>query len=190
MAPDILEPDAIYSAARVHTLVVVDVVLLAFAAASGHEHHRRPDDASRDVAWIPAETDSDAEPEAMAVTAGVPSTSDSDGAELSGWRSAPVHPLARIIRQPQPAQARRGSTNGASVLTARQVQQVRDAAAIGFPQRAIAAHFGLSQSTVSDIVAGRAWAHLPQEPRSPLRPVTGADADHLPTLPSTPRRTR
>lgn len=62
-----------------------------------------------------------------------------------------------------------GDTNGNAKLTPKQVQQIRDAHAIGFGQRAIAAHFGLSQATVSNICAGRLWAHLPDEPASVLR---------------------
>jgi hypothetical protein len=64
-----------------------------------------------------------------------------------------------------------GNTNGNAKLTPQQVQQIRDAAAIGYGQRALAAHFRLSQATVSNICAGRLWATLPNEPASVLRPM-------------------
>lgn len=64
-----------------------------------------------------------------------------------------------------------GDANGNAKLTPKQVQQIRDAAAIGFGQRAIAAHFRLSQATVSDICSGKLWATLPNEPASILRPM-------------------
>jgi hypothetical protein len=64
-----------------------------------------------------------------------------------------------------------GDTNGNAKLTPKQVQQIRDAHAIGYGQRAIAAHFRLSQATVSDICNGKLWASLPDEPASCLRPM-------------------
>lgn len=48
-------------------------------------------------------------------------------------------------------------------LTAEDVAKIRALGRLGglAPQRSIAAHFGLSQSTVSDILAGRKWAEPP-----------------------------
>lgn len=69
------------------------------------------------------------------------------------------------------SRARVGKANGRATLSPQQVQQIRDAVRIGFSQHAVAAHFGLSQSTVSDIIAGRLWAHLPDAPAAALRPV-------------------
>jgi hypothetical protein len=73
--------------------------------------------------------------------------------------------------------AKNGEANGNSKLTPKRVQQIRDNVALGFSQRAVAAHFGLSQATVSDICAGRMWAHLPDEPASVLRRVDFALVD-------------
>ena len=59
----------------------------------------------------------------------------------------------------------------ANKLPPKQVQQIRDAVRIGWSQRAVAAHHGISQATVSDIVTGAIWADIPDEPASVLRPV-------------------
>lgn len=66
-----------------------------------------------------------------------------------------------------------GNDNGRAKLTAKQVQQLRDLWRLRplTTQRGIAAHFGLSQSTVSDILAGRLWGHLPDVPGGGLTPA-------------------
>lgn len=51
----------------------------------------------------------------------------------------------------------RGSRHGSAKLTE---QEVRDIRAMSAPQRAIAAFYGMSQSTVSEIKRGELWSHI------------------------------
>lgn len=54
----------------------------------------------------------------------------------------------------------RGSANGSSKLTEDSVYQIRARADAGEPQRAIAADYNVTQSTVSEIVLRKTWKHL------------------------------
>lgn len=53
----------------------------------------------------------------------------------------------------------RGAANGRAKLTKDQVVAIRHLAR-SIPQHAVAASFGIDQSTVSNIVTGKRWAHL------------------------------
>ena len=53
--------------------------------------------------------------------------------------------------------SRRGERNGRSLLTAKQVADVRDLLAKGIAQKRIAKAFSISQSTVSHIKQNRTW---------------------------------
>ena len=64
-----------------------------------------------------------------------------------GRAHAPIAPLTR------------GERNPSSKLCASDVQDIRRRASLGETQRQIAVDFGVSQSTVSDIVCGRTWCH-------------------------------
>ena len=64
-----------------------------------------------------------------------------------------------------------GNKNGNHKLTPERVQAVRDAVRLKWPQRAVAAATGLSQSTVSDICSGRLWRELPDTPTAEVLPV-------------------
>ena len=58
----------------------------------------------------------------------------------------------------------RGERNGHAKLTEELVRGVRAAyAAGGVTQRELAAHFGVSQMTVSDLVTRRTWKHVGAE---------------------------
>jgi hypothetical protein len=54
----------------------------------------------------------------------------------------------------------RGEKNSTAKLTADQIREIRGIAGI-IPQTAIASRYGVSRSTVSDIVRGATWGHLP-----------------------------
>lgn len=50
-----------------------------------------------------------------------------------------------------------GERNGRAKLTRDEVQAIRDAAAAGTPQAALARRYGVHPSTIRDIVRGRIW---------------------------------
>jgi len=54
----------------------------------------------------------------------------------------------------------RGSRNGTSKLTEKQVAEIRARAAQGDLHRAIAADYGISRSRVTMLVNGKGWAHV------------------------------
>lgn len=54
----------------------------------------------------------------------------------------------------------RGETSGMSVLDNNKVREIRKAAAEGEPQNSIARRLGVGQSTVSNVVLRRTWAHV------------------------------
>ena len=54
----------------------------------------------------------------------------------------------------------RGERNASAKLTAGQVREIREMCTNGWPQRRIARAFGVSQSQVSSIVRGKAWAGI------------------------------
>lgn len=66
-----------------------------------------------------------------------------------------------------------GALNGRAKLSEQQVGQIRQLAALGglADRRAIAAHFDVAPSTVSDIVNGRLWPHIEAPPPTALRSV-------------------
>lgn len=53
-----------------------------------------------------------------------------------------------------------GEQNSQSKLTAQQVRDIREAAAAGVKQVAIAAHYGVSAPAICKIVAGEVWSHV------------------------------
>lgn len=71
-----------------------------------------------------------------------------------------------------------GEENGRAKLTPKKVDQIRRLAALGglADRRAIAAHFGLAASTVSDVTNGRLWPQVAPVPPGALRPVRIEDA--------------
>lgn len=54
----------------------------------------------------------------------------------------------------------KGSKNGSSKLNEEQVRDVKALIKNGIPLKKIAQKYGVSQSTISDIKAGRTWNHL------------------------------
>lgn len=56
---------------------------------------------------------------------------------------------------------RRGEKNGRAKLTNAKVADMRQRAVEGQKPAVIAARFGVSVATVSRVVRGRAWPHLP-----------------------------
>ena len=58
----------------------------------------------------------------------------------------------------------RGSVNGHARLTETQVADIRARAAAGVLQRVLAAEYGVSRPTISRIVTGKGWLHVPAEP--------------------------
>ena len=67
-------------------------------------------------------------------------------------------PLAIPIERLAPQ--RRGSRHGLAKLTEPDVIEIRRRAAAGEMQRDLAAHYGVSQSTVSRIIARGIWIHV------------------------------
>lgn len=61
----------------------------------------------------------------------------------------------------------RGSEKVEAKLTEADVQEIRRRVRAGEMQRLIAADFGVSQGTISDIKRGRSWRHLPDHAVSP-----------------------
>jgi hypothetical protein len=82
-----------------------------------------------------------------------------------------------------PASARSAPRVRSGKLDARTVQQIRDGARIGYSQRDLAAHFGLSQSTVSDLLAGRIHSDVPDVPASALRPARATEPVRIEGVP-------
>jgi hypothetical protein len=77
------------------------------------------------------------------------------------------------MKQQQTKKAR-GEAHGRAHFDKRQVQNIRDAVALGFSQHAVARAMArvagtCSQATVNGIVNGRLWAHLPDSPRGMRR---------------------
>lgn len=60
----------------------------------------------------------------------------------------------------RPEEIARGEGHGRSKLTRAQVVGIRDRCAAGDSTRAVARDFGVSRTTVRNIVAGRTWAHV------------------------------
>jgi len=58
----------------------------------------------------------------------------------------------------------RYKTYGRQKLNAQQVHEIRALAIRGERQKDIAARFGIKRHTVSGILHGKSWAHLPQQP--------------------------
>ncbi len=85
---------------------------------------------------------------------------DDDRAENMAWR---------LTTDVQSKQARAdqcfgtGSHHLSAKLTADDVLTIRERAAAGVAQHALATEYGISPSNVSCIVAGHTWAHVPQE---------------------------
>ena len=76
------------------------------------------------------------------------------------YRSVPPTSAARSGRY------RRGSGSKLSKLTEDDVRQIRRRAADGASHVALAAMYGVSQSTISRVVHGRSWKHvLPAQPK-------------------------
>ncbi len=73
--------------------------------------------------------------------------------------------------------AKTGLANVSNKLTPQRVQQIRDAVRLGWSQHSVAAHFRVSQATVSNIVNRRLWAHLPDVHAAPLSPLSFALVD-------------
>jgi predicted XRE-type DNA-binding protein len=63
-------------------------------------------------------------------------------------------------RDPARRAAAAASCAAARVLTEDMVRDIRQLAQDGFLQREIASHYGLSQTTISNAVSGRQWAHV------------------------------
>jgi len=57
----------------------------------------------------------------------------------------------------------RGSRSGASKLTERQVAEIRARQAAGELHRVLAADYGVSRATITNIVTGRTWRHVTGE---------------------------
>lgn len=57
--------------------------------------------------------------------------------------------------------ALRGTQHHAAKLDESKVQEIRARAATGETHTAIAASFGVTRPTVSDVIQGRAWTHVP-----------------------------
>ena len=55
----------------------------------------------------------------------------------------------------------RGEAIGVSRLTEIEVVEIRRRTARGQPQASVAEDYGVSQSTISDIVTGKIWRHVP-----------------------------
>lgn len=55
---------------------------------------------------------------------------------------------------------KRGSLNGMSSLSERDVQKIRSMFSDGYTQQAIANHIGISQPTVSNIITRKTWGHI------------------------------
>lgn len=53
-----------------------------------------------------------------------------------------------------------GERNTAATLTVDDVLAIREAIARGARQRALAAHYGVSPATITDIKKGRSWTHI------------------------------
>ena len=58
------------------------------------------------------------------------------------------------------AQENRGERHPKAKLTERDVQVIRKACEAGFPQKAIAKSFSVSQATVSNIANNKQWKHV------------------------------
>lgn len=54
----------------------------------------------------------------------------------------------------------RGSRSGASKLTERQVAEIRVRQAAGELHRVLAAEYGISRVTITNIVTGKTWRHV------------------------------
>lgn len=65
----------------------------------------------------------------------------------------------------RPSQPVRGEMHFWAKLTEDDVRSIRDLAAIGQTQRAIAGQFHIAPSRVCDIVNRRSWAHVRQNPK-------------------------
>jgi hypothetical protein len=53
-----------------------------------------------------------------------------------------------------------GSRNGASVLTESDIVRLRDLASLGYLQKEIAKEYGVTPTTVSNIVNRKTWSHV------------------------------
>lgn len=82
-----------------------------------------------------------------------------------------VAPVTRERRVAHAAQLK-----PAHVLTAKQVQQVRDALAVGFTRVAVARHFGISPAVIRGVAGGTVGDGVPHMPVSMVRPVDALPA--------------
>lgn len=55
----------------------------------------------------------------------------------------------------------RGEAKRSARLTEADVRRIRTLHRLGVPRRLLAAHYAMSWDTISDIVSGRRWAHVP-----------------------------
>lgn len=60
----------------------------------------------------------------------------------------------------------RGELSGSSKLTASQIEQIRLAGQAGVSQKEIAASYGVCRQTISSVLTGKNWHHLPVLPRA------------------------
>jgi hypothetical protein len=67
-----------------------------------------------------------------------------------------------------------GETNGHATLTESGVLRIKKLLDAGRSQKAVAAKFGVNQSTISDIKNGVLWSHVTGVPKQPQRKYRGA----------------
>ena len=74
-------------------------------------------------------------------------------------------PETKPDRRPKlPKLAARGENNGAAKLTEAAVIQMRAEARRGVSQRRLARTYKVSRAAVFDVVSGKTWVHVPDEP--------------------------
>lgn len=73
-----------------------------------------------------------------------------------GTQKTNMEDMVRKGRQPSP----KGSTNGSSKLTEKDIPQIRKLLTAGWTQKRIASKFGVDQSTISLIKHRKEWAHV------------------------------
>lgn len=70
---------------------------------------------------------------------------------------------------------------GLQKVTAAQVRVIRQRVASGETQKRVAASFGIARNTVSQIVTGRTWAHIPLRPSAGVRRHPSGSVSHVAT---------